>query len=201
MGAQVPNTLYGLVLDGGKSSRMGFEKGQIMYHGQPQRDYLMKLLGQVCEAAFLGIRKAQALEARNFPVIEDEDQYQGPLNSILSAHHQYPNVAWLVLACDLPFVDLSALKKLVNERDTNKIATAYAHHNGHVPEPLFAIWEPMGLESVKAYVKRTQKSSPRDFLMESDIKLVHPKDDIILYNANNQTDFEWARQKLSSKGE
>ncbi|MFT5737968.1 MAG: molybdopterin-guanine dinucleotide biosynthesis protein A, partial [Maribacter sp.] len=32
--------IYGLVLAGGKSTRMGVDKGLITYHGLPQRDYL-----------------------------------------------------------------------------------------------------------------------------------------------------------------
>ena len=146
MRAQVPDTLYGLVLNGGKSTRMGFEKGQIMYHGQPQRDYLVELLEQVCDLVFLGMGKGQACSTAKFRCIEDTDLCKGPLNGILSAYEKHPNVAWLVLACDLPFVDLSALQKLFNERDMSKMATAYAHQNGHVPEPLFAIWEPMALK-------------------------------------------------------
>ncbi|NDV42925.1 molybdenum cofactor guanylyltransferase [Flagellimonas sediminis] len=201
MGAPDDKTLYGLVLDGGKSTRMGTDKGEIVYHESPHREYLMKLLRQICDAVFVGTRKGQSFGYWDFQQIEDMDQYKGPLNGILSAHEKYPNVAWLVLACDLPFVDNHSLQKLVRKRDTDKLATAYAHHNGQVPEPLFAIWEVSGLKAVKAYVDKTQKHSPRDFLMVSDFKLVHPDKDIALFNANSPTDYEWAKRKLQSNGE
>ncbi|NNE77041.1 MAG: NTP transferase domain-containing protein, partial [Pricia sp.] len=48
--------IYGLVLAGGKSSRMGKDKGLIPYHGMPQREYLYHLLGRVCDKTFLSIR-------------------------------------------------------------------------------------------------------------------------------------------------
>ncbi|WP_228237269.1 NTP transferase domain-containing protein [Allomuricauda sp. M10] len=200
MGTPEHKTLYGLVLDGGKSSRMGSDKGQIVYHKSPQRDHLMKLLQKVCDAVFVGIGKGQSLGLWDFQRIEDMDQYKGPLNGILSAHEKHPNVAWLVLACDLPFVDEQSLLKLAKERDSNKWATAYAHQNGQVPEPLFAIWEVSGLKAVKVHVDKTQKHSPRDFLMISDVKLVHPDQDIALFNANSPADYKWAKQKLQAKG-
>ena len=52
--------LYGLVLSGGKSTRMGTDKGLITYHGIPQREYIYKLLEEVCDATFLSIRDDQA---------------------------------------------------------------------------------------------------------------------------------------------
>ena len=108
MSKEIPQ-LYGLVLAGGKSTRMGSDKGLIQYHDRPQQEYLYHLLEQVCSKVYLSIRNEQQASVSNeFNVIADQNEYHGPFNGILSAHKAHPNVAWLVLACDLPLLDLEA---------------------------------------------------------------------------------------------
>jgi len=79
--------LYGLVLSGGKSTRMGMDKGMIPYHGIPQRDYLYDLLSSVCEKTFVSLRRDQQSDLpTSTECIVDLDEYRGPYNGLLSAH-------------------------------------------------------------------------------------------------------------------
>ena len=185
--------LYGLVLSGGKSTRMGKDKGLIEYHGIPQRDYIYNLLNQVCDETFLSVRKDQVTEIpKEFQVIVDEDVYKGPYNGILSAHQKYPNVAWLVLACDLPLIDVAALKELIKERNTTKFATAFAVKENPLPEPLCAIWEADGLKASVLYMNSQEGSCPRKFLINNDVELIFPTDERVLLNANSENDYQEA---------
>ena len=54
--------LNGLVLAGGKSQRMGEDKGQINYHGKPQREYLYDLLNGFTESTYMSCRPDQVSE-------------------------------------------------------------------------------------------------------------------------------------------
>jgi molybdopterin-guanine dinucleotide biosynthesis protein A len=185
--------LYGLVLSGGKSTRMGKDKGVIAYHGIPQRDYIYKVLEEVCDETFISIRKDQAEEiSENFRVIIDEDKFRGPYNGILSAHEKHPNVAWLILACDLPLIDIPSLKELIKARDITKVATSFALKENPLPEPLCAIWEAEGLTASLAYMNTQQGSCPRKFLINNDVALVFPKDEKVLLNANSINEYEEA---------
>ncbi|MFD2585604.1 NTP transferase domain-containing protein [Croceitalea marina] len=191
--------LNGLVLSGGKSTRMGNDKGLIEYHGIPQREYLYSLLESLCDKTFLSIREEQHKElVSNFNCIVDRNEYRGPLNGILSAHKEHSENAWLVVACDLPLLNAYSLEKLISERDTNKVATAYATKKSNLPEPLITIWEPKGLQLAKEYMKTAESSCPRKFLINSDIKLVYPEKDEVLYNANSIKEYEFALNKLNS---
>ncbi|MDO1498953.1 NTP transferase domain-containing protein [Winogradskyella maritima] len=146
--------LYGLVLSGGKSTRMGNDKGLITYHQLPQREHLYHLLSKVCERTFLSIRSNQEEEiSQHFETIIDQDEYRGPYNGLLSAHAAYPEVAWLVLACDLPLIDIKALQELVEGRNTQKIASAFANVDDPLPEPLCAIGNRNPLEQSIALSK------------------------------------------------
>ncbi|WP_425423095.1 NTP transferase domain-containing protein [Robiginitalea biformata] len=192
--------LYGLVLAGGKSNRMGRDKGAMDYHGLPQREYAYALLEEVCEKAFLSLRSDQAADIPgNYRTLTDQDRYRGPLNGILSAHADFPDAAWLVLACDLPLMDRESLEFLVSRRDPNKVATAYATEASGLPEPLAAIWEPSALRAAKDYLKNATSSCPRKFLLQSDIRLVVAEEDTVLANANDPREREAILQKLKER--
>lgn len=189
--------LYGLVLSGGKSTRMGTDKGILPYHGIPQREHLYNLLGSVCEQVYVSIREEQQYDfSSEINVIADENKFKGPFNGLLSAHNYAPDIAWLVLACDLPLIDLKALQQLVQERDSSKIATAFATSESKLPEPLCAIWEPKALQQSVDYLHAGNGSCPRKFLINSDIKLVFPEQDKVLLNANSMGEYKDALQEI-----
>lgn len=193
------NRLNGLVLAGGQSLRMGKDKGQITYHGQPQSIYLYNLVRKLCGNTYLSIREDQKdLYADTLPTITDRNVYRGPFNGILSAHEFDPEASWLVVACDLPLMDLSGLRSLIAERDTRKDATAMATRKTGLPEPLAAIWEAGTLEKVPSYLENTESSCPRKYLLNSDIKLVFPTDDTILLNSNSEEDYKEVMKILST---
>ena len=196
MSKEIPQ-LYGLVLAGGKSTRMGSDKGLINYHGRPQQEYLYHLLEQVCAEVYLSMRDEQQASVSNeFNVIVDQNEYRGPFNGILSAHKAHPNVAWMVLACDLPLFDLESIKDLAAKRNPEMLATSYATHESGLPEPLVTIWEPAALKKSIVHLESTDSTCPRKFLINSDIQLVHPGQDEVLYNANSLSDYEFAKSKL-----
>ncbi len=190
--------IYGLVLSGGKSTRMGTDKGLIAYHGIPQRDYLYQLLENNCDKTFMSIRKEQEAEiSSTFNTIVDEDVYKGPFNGILSAHKKYPNVAWLILACDLPLIDESSLLELIEARKGSADATAFAHKENPLPEPLCAIWEPQGLKTAVTYLEQGNGSCPRKFLINNNTHLVFPENAQVLMNANSEVEYKEAMTKLA----
>lgn len=190
--------LYGLVLSGGKSTRMGTDKGLIEYHGVPQREYLYNLLSQVCENTFISLREEQEDELpAAMKTIVDLNEFKGPYNGLLSAHKKYPDVAWLVLACDLPLMDLDALKELISQRDSAKEATAFALKENPLPEPLCAIWEPQALQQSIEYLESGNGTCPRKYLINHDTKLVFPKFENVLLNANSEEDYKEALKKLA----
>ena len=190
--------LYGLVLSGGKSTRMGEDKGLIKYHNLPQREHLYHLLSEVCNQTFLSIRKDQESDISNsFKTILDQDEFRGPYNGLLSAHKAYPEAAWLVLACDLPLMDKKALEELIAARNSDKIASAFADAEDPLPEPLCAIWEPEALKQSVEYLKAGNGSCPRKFLINADVNLVFPKQKEVLLNANSRAEYEEALLKIA----
>ena len=190
--------IYGLVLSGGKSTRMGTDKGLIAYHGIPQREYLYQMLEKIFDQTFMSIRKEQEAEiSSTFNTIIDEDIFKGPFNGILSAHKKYPDVAWLILACDLPLIDEKSLRELIAARKGSAEATAFAQKGNPLPEPLCAIWEPHALKTAITYLEQGNGSCPRKFLINNNTHLVFPENAQVLMNSNSEVEYKEAMTKLA----
>lgn len=189
--------LYGLVLAGGKSSRMGRDKGSLNYHGVSQREYGYRLLSKFCEAVFVSCRRSQAEHIEpHLNTLFDKVENLGPAGGILTALEYKPDVAWLVVACDLPFLDEALIAHLVSQRDPEKVATAYQNPDDHLPEPLIAIWEPKSYSGLLEMVSKGQ-NCPRKFLLSHPCKLILPESKESLANINTPDEYEQARARLS----
>jgi molybdopterin-guanine dinucleotide biosynthesis protein A len=141
---QLPAPLYGLILAGGKSSRMGADKAALNYHGEAEVARLYKLLDSHCELVFLSTRREQGDQPvfLSYPQIFDAFPFAGPMNGILSAMQAAPLAAWLVVACDLPRLTAKTIAHLIVNRNPDKLATAFIGARDDLPEPLCAIYEP-----------------------------------------------------------
>lgn len=195
--------LYGLVLAGGKSERMGRDKGLIQYHGKPQRYFLADLADAVCDEVFISCRQEQTgdISAAGYRPLADDAQASGQLGGILTALSAYPDTAWLVIACDLPHVDKLALDELIAQRDASQLATAYKNTENDLPEPLLAIWEPAS----RAMLRRELASGvtcPRKALIRNidRVKLMLPGRSELIANANTPEDFQAASRAIKTAG-
>lgn len=191
--------LFGLVLAGGKSTRMQRDKSLISYHGMPHREYLYKQLGKFTARTFLSCRADQETElAGQHELISDSISDLGPYGGILSAFRQHPDKAWLVVACDLPFVGESTISQLVAKRNPSKIATAFYNEKTDFPEPLITIWEPKAYP-VLLHFLALGYSCPRKVLINSNIEMINPENPMELTNANNPEEYEEAMKILEKE--
>ena len=191
--------LLGLVLAGGRSSRMGSDKAAIRYGEQTQLDRAVKLLGAVTDETFVSVRADQAADPlrRQYPQIVDGGDVEGPAAGIRAAQLARPDAAWLVLACDLPHLTDATIRHLVSHRDTSKVATAYRSSHDGLPEPLCAIYEPAAGAALQAYLA-TGRNCPRKFLINSDTLLLSQPDPEALDNVNTPDELAAARLRTGA---
>ncbi|RYE15297.1 MAG: molybdenum cofactor guanylyltransferase, partial [Sphingobacteriales bacterium] len=110
------SSLYGLVVCGGKSTRMGTDKSILNYHGQPQRYHLYNMLNTLCERSFISCNGEQATTIPDkYAVIVDDDKYGdiGPMKALLTAIDKHPNKSFLVVGCDYPYQNENELRRLI----------------------------------------------------------------------------------------
>jgi len=190
--------LNGLVLAGGKSIRMGFDKSTIEWHGKEQRDYMADILKNICADVFISCRADQQTEMPNYKTIADTFTGLGPYGAILSAFRENPDAAWLVVACDLPLMDKGTLQYLIDHRNVSAIATTFESPHDGLPEPLITIWEPKAYSILLNFLSQGY-SCPRKALRNNNvhiIKAAHPEK---LMNVNTEEELIKAKALLENK--
>lgn len=193
------NSIYGLVLAGGKSKRLGKDKGKIKWHGKQQRYYLVDLLNKYCNETYISCRTDQKNEiSSSYKTITDSFENLGSYGALLSALTKYPEHSFLVVACDMPHIDENAIEQLIDKRDEKKLATAYKNFDDDLPEPLLAIWEPESRIRLLQLLKEGI-TCPRKALIKSkpDVKLIKPASPEISMNINTPEDEKQVRILLN----
>lgn len=181
--------LYGLVLAGGESRRMGRDKALLVRDGQSQLSFIVSLLEQATERVFVSARKSQQQDAERarFAMIADGYDDIGPVAGILSAMDAHPDVDWLVVACDLPNIDAETLAFLVAHRGVDKPFIAYRSSYGGLPEPLCAIYAAGSDALIRGFVA-DGVVCPRKMLINSATELLEQPKPSALDNINTPDD-------------
>ncbi|HEX7061914.1 MAG TPA: NTP transferase domain-containing protein [Woeseiaceae bacterium] len=190
---QTPEPVWGLVLSGGRSRRMGRDKALLEQDGLTALDRAVELLARRVERVLVSVRPDQTTDSvrARFDQIVDRYDGIGPAAGILSALEAYPDVAWLVMACDLPNVDDATIASLLSSRSQQPFTAFRSSHDG-LPEPLCAIYRPAARPLVADFV-REGVICPRKMLIRSDTELLELPFPDSLENLNTPEDFERLR--------
>lgn len=143
------NNLYGLVLSGGESRRMGQDKGLIKQDSLTWINRAGMLLQSVGLLVSIMVREAQRADYAteilpDFELLTDLDlPVGGPLKGLLSFHRYYPDSNVLVLPADMPDLTIEVVHELreFHELKPDADAWVYAQENCLQPFPgIYASW-------------------------------------------------------------
>jgi molybdopterin-guanine dinucleotide biosynthesis protein A len=192
--------LYGLVLAGGRSTRMQRDKAAIQYRpGETQLDAAMKLLEGRVARAFASVRAEQRSDPARarYPQIVDRGGLEGPIAGISAALTEHPDAAWLVLACDLPYLEARTLDALIAARRDGTNVIAFKSSSDSLPEPLCAIYEPGARTLLEDHIA-AGKNCPRKFLINTaEVELLDLPNPRALDNVNTVEDYGRAMSELN----
>jgi molybdopterin-guanine dinucleotide biosynthesis protein A len=110
----------------------------------------------------------------------------GPISGILAAMRSRPEADWLVVACDLPRLDLSTLTHLLASREPGEKFLAYRSEFDGLPEPLCTWYS----KDSKEVIENAGSACPRKILIRNDCRLLEPATHGALANANTPEDWE-----------
>ncbi|MDA3779161.1 MAG: molybdenum cofactor guanylyltransferase [Bacteroidales bacterium] len=110
---QKKNHIIGIVLAGGKSSRMGQEKGLIKYKNKTLIEYVIESITPFCDNIIISSSNKE-YKKLGLSIIEDEIPDCGPLGGIYSAMKNTNADNYLVVSCDLPFISQKLLKNMIS---------------------------------------------------------------------------------------
>ena len=183
------DSIYGLVLAGGESRRMGRDKALLVRDGHSQLARSAALLEGITERVYVSSRQEQQddPERSRFENIVDRYERIGPIAGILSAMDAQPNADWLVVACDLPNIDEATLSFLIENARQKQPFTAFKSNHDGLPEPLCALYR-CGSDAIIRRFVEDGIVCPRKILMRSDTLLLEQPNPVALDNINTPDD-------------
>ena len=182
-------TIFGLVLAGGESRRMGRDKALLVRDGHSQLAHIAALLEGITERVYVSSRQEQQddPERSRFENIVDRYEGIGPIAGILSAMDAHPNADWLVVACDLPNIDEPTLSFLIENAKQEQPFTAFKSNYDGLPEPLCALYR-CGSDAIIRRFVEDGIVCPRKILIRSDTLLLEQPNPVALDNINTPDD-------------
>ena len=134
--------VFGCVLIGGKSSRLGQPKHLLQHPtGQTWIEHTVELLQQVSEQVIIVGAAELPKSLANHVRLPDAPDAVGPLAGLLAAMRFSPLASWLVAACDLPNLSVQALRWLLSTRAADVWATLPRLPGQPGVEPLLAYYD------------------------------------------------------------
>jgi len=197
-------TIVGLVLAGGRSTRMGADKALVDFDGRPLIAHVVERLRPQVDALAISANGEPARFASfALPVLADDAEYReaGPLAGIAAAlaYAQAESHAWLATApCDAPLFPRDLVARLAEALATAGAAIAAAESPRGV-EPLFALWRVDLRPALGAFLAAGGRS-PRQFMTaQNAARVAFPASDAgdPFANLNSRAELEAARAALS----
>lgn len=178
--------LTGIILAGGKSSRMGFDKGLAVVDGKKMIEHVFDSLSKVVDRVIV-IANSDVYDFLNVPVFEDIYREKGPLSGIYTGLHYSESLKNLIVACDMPFVNSSIFEKILSCSANNQVVIPEVKG---MLEPLCGYYH-KGIEvAVKNFIEEDQLAVHKalksfDFQV---VKIVGEEKERLFKNINSKED-------------
>ena len=166
-----PVPVWGGILVGGVSRRMGRPKADLRFRGLTFFEIVSQAMEDLEGPVVLGERSDT-----DHIILPDVAGIGGPLAGLLSAMRWQPSAAWVFAACDLPLVERSVIQWLVEQRRSDR-QIILPRTDGRV-HPLLALYEPTSLASLERLAAggypalSSLQDAPGVFVVEPPARLV-----------------------------
>jgi molybdenum cofactor guanylyltransferase len=159
----MPNRPAGVILAGGKSSRMGSERKSLsLLNGETMLSRVIERLKPQVSQVLLSCEPGdEALSGFDLPLVEDAlSRYRGPLTGLYSALRFLPvaqrEQGLMLCPCDAPFIPEDLVERLLAAAKGNIKPVAVVSYEG-ILQPTFSLWQGHHLLAVEeAVVAREQ---------------------------------------------
>lgn len=182
-----PEKVTAIILSGGKSKRMGKDKATMKIDGLKMIDRIINKLNPFFDEIIISISsKKHITETPNIKMIYDKKLNQGPLMGLYSSLSESSNHVNFVIACDIPFIDIEFVNRLLSGSVEYEISVPSFSKNRF--EPLYAMYTKSCLSQLENLIKNKQfKLSALIKNCNSEIITMHKPD--WYYNLNTPDDF------------
>lgn len=141
-----------VILCGGKSKRMGFDKCNIKINHK----YLIEIIGEKLEEIFQEIilvsNDVNKFKQIKYAVVEDILPEIGPLGAIYTALKKCSSKYIFVIPCDMPVINLDYIRYMMSFIDQEKVEGVATYRLNFI-EPLYAFYSKDMLHIFEKYIE------------------------------------------------
>lgn len=186
------NDMTGYILAGGKSSRMGMDKGLMQLNGQPIIKYVITQLQPVVHKLVI-VSSNPEYKKFGIEVIADPIKERGPAGGIYTALNHSDSAINFIVSCDMPFITTAGMQYIVQQQAQSQIILPM---HGQKTEPLFGIYVKSCLVKWLALIEQGTFKL-QDMVVQFDLKKIQVDNnnlftDHFFMNINTKTDLEKA---------
>lgn len=206
-GVRLPReAVAGLVLAGGSSSRMGFNKALAVEGGETLVARVARLLGGLAGTVFIVSRDASVAAGLPYRLVDTEVPGSGPLGALAAGLRACPAPWALVLACDLPLFPAGLAARMLELAAGGEGCQAVVPRWNGFWEPLAALYARSCLAAVEEALARGERRVVSFYpririraLQEDEIRRFAPPR-LAFFNVNSPEDLDRLRSLTASTG-
>jgi molybdopterin-guanine dinucleotide biosynthesis protein A len=194
--------ITGIVLAGGKSSRIGTEKGLVSFRNKLLIEYSLNVVSLVADEIIISSNSA-VYDGFGFPVLKDEFPDSGPMGGIYTCLKASKNDVNIVLSCDMPMVNADFLNALLAASEGFDVVVPW--HEKKYFEPLCAVYRKNLLPVFKDFIQNKNFRIPDLFAVVNTNYLKIGKefgvDPLIFFNINTLQQLDELTQMVDTDKE
>ncbi len=176
------------ILAGGKSSRMGEDKGLKLLNGKPMIQYVIEVILPYFSGIKINTGNVKYADL-GYELIPDTIPEKGPMGGIYTALKNSSTTEIFIISCDTPFITPAVVSHLLNQpRNNHAIVASY---NQEI-QPLFGIYNRKILPLIEEKMNQNQLKM-KGFLQEIQAEIVEMNEiekNPVFLNINTKEEFK-----------
>ncbi|WP_181186199.1 molybdenum cofactor guanylyltransferase [Alkalicoccus urumqiensis] len=196
----------GLVMAGGRSSRMGGDKALLPVGEKTAAARTADMASAVCDIVVVITNSDETAESLSYVSVNDLRPYEGPLAGIEAGMSAVEAEWYLVCACDMPLAEEKAASILINEAEKTGADAVIPVIDGR-QQPLFAVYSRRVLPEISRCLDREERS------MKALFRSIHVTEaqeplflesgmtkealSLLFYNMNRPEEYDWIISRMT----
>ncbi|MDZ7764936.1 MAG: molybdenum cofactor guanylyltransferase [Melioribacteraceae bacterium] len=115
------NKVNGIILSGGKSSRMGEDKALLKVGAKTIIEIMIDKLKPFCNEIIISADETEKYSQFGYKVVPDKFDNSGPLAGIYSSLLESNSERNFIISCDLPLVSQNVIENIINTNSDKEI--------------------------------------------------------------------------------
>lgn len=141
-----------IILAGGKSSRMGEDKGLVSFRGNMLVEHVIDVLKKITDSIII-VAANPEYKKLGYHCFEDELKDKGPLGGIYTGLLNSATQKNLFVGCDMPYLSENLLSSLINSRGEEDVLLT--EHEGKA-EPLCSVYDRNCITHIRPLLEQNQ---------------------------------------------